>query len=167
MLQLPVELRLDIYGYLTAFTLLQLTQTHPKFCEEINSIPKLYTSSPGYDPSFIIRANAFTFGPKYGTSTFFDIHHDNPLSKRDIQGLSDQQEYQLWMRIYQTAGSSLGFTKSKQMCCVSCLGMQASENFHIGIVGLDGVRYMEKWYRKCFACKAVEAYEGEVWYVYL
>ncbi|RPA78383.1 hypothetical protein BJ508DRAFT_329324 [Ascobolus immersus RN42] len=49
-LRIPVELRLIIYRLLSAFTLLQLCNTHPRFQSEITSSPRIFTKAFGYTP---------------------------------------------------------------------------------------------------------------------
>ncbi|RPA84449.1 hypothetical protein BJ508DRAFT_303906 [Ascobolus immersus RN42] len=51
LLRLPVELRLIIYRSCSAFTLLQLSQSHPTLRTELNSIPDILTTSYGYTPA--------------------------------------------------------------------------------------------------------------------
>ncbi|RPA78371.1 hypothetical protein BJ508DRAFT_329313 [Ascobolus immersus RN42] len=48
--RLPLELRLDIYECCSAFTLLQLSHTHPYLRTEINNHPSIYKSAFGYLP---------------------------------------------------------------------------------------------------------------------
>ncbi|RPA78368.1 hypothetical protein BJ508DRAFT_329310 [Ascobolus immersus RN42] len=51
-LQLPVELRLEIFKLLpTAFTLLVLSKTHALFRAEIQDSPGIFTRLPGYQES--------------------------------------------------------------------------------------------------------------------
>ncbi|RPA79431.1 hypothetical protein BJ508DRAFT_328331 [Ascobolus immersus RN42] len=49
-LRLPTGIRLIIYTYCTALTLLQLASTSSLLHAEINASPKLYTNAPGYWP---------------------------------------------------------------------------------------------------------------------
>ncbi|RPA78372.1 hypothetical protein BJ508DRAFT_329314 [Ascobolus immersus RN42] len=48
---LPPELRLDIYRQCSAFTLLQLSHSHPHFRTEINANPSVYKTAFGFLPS--------------------------------------------------------------------------------------------------------------------
>ncbi|RPA84443.1 hypothetical protein BJ508DRAFT_323709 [Ascobolus immersus RN42] len=50
LLLLPTELRLSIYTFSTAFTLLHLSHTCFKLRAEINSVPDIYTKAEGYGP---------------------------------------------------------------------------------------------------------------------
>ncbi|RPA78360.1 hypothetical protein BJ508DRAFT_329300 [Ascobolus immersus RN42] len=47
---LPIELRLEIYCYFSAFTLLQLLITHPRLHAEINAHPAIFKNAFGYFP---------------------------------------------------------------------------------------------------------------------
>ncbi|RPA82528.1 hypothetical protein BJ508DRAFT_325529 [Ascobolus immersus RN42] len=46
--RIPLELRLDIYSFCTAFTLLNLTRTSRLFRTEIFQFPSIYRSSFGF-----------------------------------------------------------------------------------------------------------------------
>ncbi|RPA78380.1 hypothetical protein BJ508DRAFT_156364 [Ascobolus immersus RN42] len=49
MLQLPVELRLQVYHHLSLLSLLQLSQVQPTLYQVIRSTPPINTTKPGYD----------------------------------------------------------------------------------------------------------------------
>ncbi|RPA78359.1 hypothetical protein BJ508DRAFT_329299 [Ascobolus immersus RN42] len=51
LLRLPTELLLEIYGYCSAFTLLQLSHTHPRLYAEINGFPQILQRTFGYGTS--------------------------------------------------------------------------------------------------------------------
>ncbi|RPA78381.1 hypothetical protein BJ508DRAFT_416577 [Ascobolus immersus RN42] len=141
MLQLPVEIRLEIYRHLTVLTLLQLTQTHPKLRAEIRSTPKLYTSSRHYDPCYRIAAE--TDG-----HTRIDPNPGHALTKADIYSLADEEELRLWQRLYHRGWIT------KQQCCERCLEMSGCDTIKADD-GLSESEFLD-WDSVCFDCQYEE-----------
>ncbi|RPA78357.1 hypothetical protein BJ508DRAFT_329298 [Ascobolus immersus RN42] len=61
LLSLPTELLLEIYGHCSAFTLLQLSHTHPRLYAEINDSPKILNKAYGYSEKSLDNSRRSVF----------------------------------------------------------------------------------------------------------
>ncbi|RPA87068.1 hypothetical protein BJ508DRAFT_95669 [Ascobolus immersus RN42] len=80
LLNLPIELRLEIYTHCSAFALLQLTQTCKQVYEEINARHSIYENAYGYKLALWICRD--------------------PLNIRRIKGLRGHEEKALFEKLY-------------------------------------------------------------------
>ncbi|RPA79039.1 hypothetical protein BJ508DRAFT_308778 [Ascobolus immersus RN42] len=124
-LRLPTELRLEIYKFCSAFTLVQLSCTSVQLRREILTGPNLYAKSYGYENPPIKRT-AGTYWHLYDRKLRENIPPH--LSMYNIHKVESHCERDLLMRIYamKEQRASTGLITSKTYfggwwCCHNCL----------------------------------------------
>ncbi|RPA76965.1 hypothetical protein BJ508DRAFT_330634 [Ascobolus immersus RN42] len=111
-LRLPLELRLEIYGYIqSAFQLLQVAYTHPRLLAEIRSLPDVYTKKVGYvDPS------------TYPNNVDQRSEEGLPFQHAHIDFLIDRCEFYLYLRMDEEADKGpTGEVRFRNIFCKGCL----------------------------------------------
>ncbi|RPA87065.1 hypothetical protein BJ508DRAFT_410641 [Ascobolus immersus RN42] len=91
-LALPVEIRLEVYGHCSAFTLLQLSNTCRQTRTDLDEHRSVYQKSFGYDNQISIKTGRV-------------------LQLNDVMRLDTSVEYHLFMRMY---------TNGRILCCGFC-----------------------------------------------
>ncbi|RPA72198.1 hypothetical protein BJ508DRAFT_381682 [Ascobolus immersus RN42] len=143
-LRLPIELRLMIYAYTPAFTLLQLSHTSPQLRHEITSYPKIMASATG-----IQRVTKIPEGAPIPM----------PFSILSISRLSGRRERKLWESTYIPAQGIPDITKyagerKTRHTCYICLRIMPVKAFSFRVVPKVGPPPKKLLRGRCENCRA-------------
>ncbi|RPA80968.1 hypothetical protein BJ508DRAFT_326817 [Ascobolus immersus RN42] len=141
LLALPVELRLEIYSFCTAFSLLHLSFVCCQLRFEITNEPGIYTTSYGY--------------------AFPDCHPQrhrfiNSFTMFHIDFVGGDLEMRTLRRLYWDNILETGSWVKRWWCCPDCGGVRLVEvHLFDGVLGEDGTRgFGSKFVRKAVFGKA-------------